>query len=233
MDLLRNREKWFDLLSDEDVCLGKALIEKAADERAAGRVIFPEQDKILRAIELTPPEAVKVVIVGQDPYFNAGQANGLAFSVNPGVKLPPSLKNIFKELSSDIGCPEAVSGDLTAWAEQGVLLLNTVLTVYEGSPNSHSKWGWQKFVRSIFEACLRLPQPVVFLLWGGQARGFMSDLQADVVGNKVCFCSSHPSPLGARKASADVPAFMGSRPFSSTNEWLIENGVEPIDWSLD
>ena len=232
MDLLRNREKWYKLLSQDDVYLGESLLDMAADERAAGKVIFPEQDKILRAIELTPPEAVKVVIVGQDPYFNAGQANGLAFSVNPGIKLPPSLKNIFKELSSDIGCPMSDSGDLTAWAEQGVLMLNTVLTVYEGSPNSHSKWGWQKFVRAIFEACLRLPQPVVFLLWGGQARGFMSDLAGEVMSDKIFLCSSHPSPLGARKGSEGVPAFIGSQPFSKANEWLVERGVSPVEWAL-
>lgn len=232
MSLLGNKQKWYALLSDDDVRLGESLADRAAGERDAGRVIFPEQDKILRAIELTPPEDVKVVVVGQDPYFNAGQANGLAFSVNPGVKLPPSLKNIFKELCADVGCTAPENGDLTAWAEQGVLLLNTVLTVYEGSANSHAKWGWQKFVRAVFEACLKLPQPVVFLLWGGQARGFMSDLTSEVYEDKVFLCSSHPSPLGARKSSEGVPAFLGSRPFSRANEWLSERGVSPVEWAL-
>lgn len=222
---------WKDILSPETLTLGEELTAKAAAEREKGKTIFPPQDSIFRALELTPPDKVRCVLVGQDPYHEVNQANGLAFSVNPGVPLPPSLKNIYKELSADIGCDAPASGDLTAWAEQGVLLLNTVLTVEKGTANSHSKWGWQRFVHDIIEACSKLPRPVVFLLWGGQARAFVADLQLTSLPQKACIWSSHPSPLGARKGNDVVPAFIGSRPFSKTNRLLLSMEVEPIDWT--
>lgn len=170
--------------------------------------------------------------ISQDPYHQPGQANGLAFSVAPGVKFPPSLRNIFKELHADLNVPIPRSGDLTAWAERGVLLLNTSLTVEEGRPNSHAKWGWQEFVRSVLKICTELPQPVVFLLWGGNARAFVADLQINSCDNKIALCSSHPSPLGATKGSDAAPAFLGSRPFSQANYYLQSMGAEPINWEL-
>ena len=225
-------QKWSELLPQNSLQKAAALSEKAQSERDAGLTIYPPQSQIFRALELTPPEQVRVVIVGQDPYHGPGQANGLAFSVNPGVPLPPSLRNIFREMREDIGAKMPESGDLTPWAERGVLLLNTVLTVQDGQANSHKNWGWQDFVLDVFRSCAALPQPVVFILWGRQAQAFVSSLPLDGVQNKRVLCSSHPSPLGAAKGSANVPAFLGSRPFSRTNQLLQEMGAEPINWEL-
>ncbi len=211
----------------------RELLARTQGEREAGRSICPPQDKIFRALELTPPEQVRVVILGQDPYHTAGTANGLAFSVSPGARIPPSLRNIFLELRTDLGCSAPSSGDLTPWARQGVLLLNTILTVEEGKAASHRRWGWQEVVAGILKVCAcRLPQPVVFLLWGGYARGFAADLHLEERADRACICSSHPSPLGARKGSEEIPAFLGSRPFSRTNRALTEMGSRPVDWSL-
>lgn len=154
----------------------------------------------------------------------------MAFSVNPGVKLPPSLRNIFAELVSDVGGRQPENGDLTAWAEQGVLLLNTCLTVEEGRPNSHSDWGWQEFTRAVFETALGLPQPVVFLLWGRNAQAFMAGLDIEKYPNKRVLVSTHPSPFSARRGSGGAPAFIGSRPFSKVNELLEEMRAKGIDW---
>ena len=158
--------KWSDILSPAALEKAKQLQARVKKEGANGHIIYPPQDQIFRALTLTQPEAVKVVIIGQDPYHGPGQANGLAFSVSPGVAIPPSLRNIFKELQDDLGCPPPKSGDLTPWAERGVLLLNTSLTVEQGKPASHAAWGWQLFVSDICRACVALPQPIVFLLWG-------------------------------------------------------------------
>lgn len=147
---------WSDIIPQDVQALGAELAKRAACEREAGRTIYPPQEQIFRALELTTPEKVKVCLVGQDPYHEAGQANGLCFSVNRGVLFPPSLKNVFKELVSDIGCPYPKSGDLTHWAEQGVLMLNTVLTVQDGTANSHRNWGVAEFhaggIRGVCEA---------------------------------------------------------------------------------
>lgn len=226
--------KWSDILSPAAMAKAKELQRRAKVESKEGAIIYPPNDKIFNALALTPPDTVKVIIIGQDPYHGAGQANGLAFSVSPGVAIPPSLRNIFKELHDDIGCPIPTSGDLTPWAERGVLLLNTSLTVERGKPASHSGWGWQEFVLDVCQACVRLPQPIVFLLWGGHARAFTAGLQIFArTKNKCSICSSHPSPLGATKGSAGVPAFLGSRPFSQTNRFLEVYGAEPVDWRLD
>ena len=223
-------QAWIEHLPAQTVENAMKLARRAEEERQRGAVIYPPQENIFRALEITPPEKVKVVLVGQDPYHGAGQANGLAFSVHPGVRIPPSLRNIFKELQNDLDIPMPASGDLTHWAEQGVLLLNTVLTVQEGKPNSHKSWGWQNFTLEVFRACTRLPQPVVFLLWGGQARAFTSGLTFS--GTKAVLCSSHPSPLGASQGTAAAPAFLGSRPFSGANRLLESMGASPVDWSL-
>ena len=227
--------KWSEILSKDALDIARSLSLRAAHERAQGKTIYPAQGDIFRALTVTPPESVKVVIVGQDPYHGPGQANGLAFSVDKGVPFPPSLKNIFKELEEDTGIPypQPGHGDLTPWAKQGVLLLNTVLTVEQGRANSHKDWDWQRFVLEVFKTCADLPQPVVFILWGGQARAFVAGLQLSSRENKVCLFSSHPSPLGATKGDSVIPAFIGSRPFSRTNWELIRMGSEPVDWRLD
>ena len=226
-------QSWKEALREEfEKDYFKSLVECLHKEKAEGKVIFPPGRMIFKAFELTPVQNVKVVILGQDPYHEKGQANGLAFSVNPGTPLPPSLKNIFKELTNDLDCPYPTSGDLTPWAEQGVLLLNTVLTVREGEANSHKNWGWQTFTEAVFAACAKLPQPVVFLLWGGQARAFLAGIPLSELPNKVPLCSSHPSPLGATKGNDVVPAFISSRPFSTANYYLKQMGSTPINWTL-
>lgn len=222
---------WSTCLSQETIEIGEELAYYAKIERAAGKTIYPSQENIFRALRQTPPERVKVVLVGQDPYINPGQANGMAFSVPTGCPLPPSLRNIIKELHDDIGCPIPVSGDLTPWADQGVLLLNTVLTVEQGKSDSHSGWGWQNFTRAVFGACAELPQPVVFILWGGKARAFCAGLNLHTE-TKESIWSSHPSPLGATKGNEAVPAFIGSRSFSHVNRLLAQMGAEPVNWAL-
>ena len=224
--------KWNDILPEEVRRLAVQLAKRAEEERVAGKQIFPPQNCIFQALEATPPDRVKAVIVGQDPYHGSGQANGLAFSVGPGIAPPPSLRNIFKEPHTDLGYPIPQSGDLSPWAGQGVLLLNTVLTVEQGKPNSHKDWGWQDFTLAVFRACTGLPQPIVFILWGGQARAFTAGLQVSSKPNKACIWSSHPSPLGATKGGPGVPAFVGSRPFSTANGLLRGMGAEGVDWRL-
>lgn len=224
--------KWSDILPQETLLLGDKLTQKTLDERAAGQNICPAQENIFKALSITTPDILKVCIVGQDPYHTPGQANGLAFSVSPGAPLQPSLENIFKELMADTGCPHPSSGDLTPWATQGVLLLNTSLTVKEHCPNSHAAWGWQDFTKSVFKTALTLPQPIVFLLWGGNARRFMQDIDFSKYTNKFVLQSSHPSPFSAASGSKAAPAFFGSRPFSKANHLLQSAGAQPVNWQL-
>ena len=165
-----------------------------------------------------------MVILGQDPYHGPGQANGLAFSVAPGVKLPPSLQNIFKELQADLQVPPPSSGDLTPWAQQGVLLLNTVLTVARGQANSHRDFGWQCFTDAVIDAMQASPQPMAFVLWGAQAQKKRPLLQS--AAPRLVLCAPHPSPLSSYRG------FFGSRPFSQINAFLQENGEQAIDWRL-
>ena len=204
-------------------------------ERAEGNTIYPPSNLVYRALELTAPEDVKVIILGQDPYHGPNEANGLAFSVTEGVKYPPSLRNIFKELEDDIGVKRE-SSELDDWARQGVLLLNTTLTVREHEANSHAKLGWKVLTDYLVRRCCELPQPVVFLAWGAHAikmvRATMEATGTDAPGsNKFCLASTHPSPLSATRAARDVPAFIGSRPFSHANKLLVEAGAKPIDWA--
>lgn len=235
--------KWSDIIQKESLDVGYRLANYAQQEREEGKLICPPQHQIFRALELTPPETVKVCIVGQDPYHTPGQANGLAFSVNNGTQ--PSLTNIFNELISDIGCGRPTTSDLTPWAKRGVLLLNTALTVYEHQPNSHDNWGWQTFTSAAMDAAVRLPQPIVFVLWGRNAQRLKNSLiiKAAIYSKnnqvirqrsikKVIIQSSHPSPFSVSKPSGGTPAFKGSKPFSLTNMLLEEMGGEPIDWSL-
>lgn len=223
---------WTSVLREDTIRMADELAEKVDAIRDAGTTVYPLRENVFRALVLTPPEKVSCVIVGQDPYFNENQACGLSFSVPAGVKIPPSLRNIFKELVADIGCSMPTSGDLTPWAERGVLLLNSSLTVEAGKPNSHAKMGWDNVTRDILQACFRLPQPVVFMTWGGFARAAIAGLMFAAGGNKLNIYSSHPSPLGATKGNEAVPSFLGSRPFSTANALLQKNGAAPINWEL-
>lgn len=188
--------------------------------------VYPPRAQLFSAFDLTPPEAVRAVILGQDPYHEPGQAHGLAFSVQPGVKAPPSLVNIYKERESDLGIPPSPDGNLTAWAEQGVLLLNTVLTVERGKANSHKDFGWQEFTDAVIASLAGLPQPVAFVLWGSQAQK-KAKAAADSPYPRLILQAPHPSPLSAYRG------FFGSRPFSRINEFLSAHGEPPIDWSQD
>lgn len=213
---------WFDILPHT---ISHPALELAEVVYSRKATVYPPAEQVFAALQHTPPERVKAVILGQDPYHGPGQANGLAFSVNPGVQLPPSLRNIFAELESDIGCvPPANNGDLTAWAKQGVLLLNTSLTVEEGKAGSHSKIGWQNFTKGIISACAQMPQPIVFILWGAHAQELGNAVGENPTKKKLM--SPHPSPLSAYRG------FFGSKPFSKTNLLLMEMGAEPIDWTL-
>ncbi len=195
-----------------------------AGEKSSSKEIFPPENQRFAALELTAPEAVKVVILGQDPYHDLGQANGLAFSVASGVKLPPSLRNIFKELASDLNCTMPINGDLTPWAKQGVLLLNSLLSVEAHKAFSHRDIGWEEFTDRIIEVVAQQPQSKVFILWGGAAQSKAKIISGE---HNLVLCSAHPSPLSAYRG------FFGSRPFSQINRFLSENGVAPINWQLE
>ena len=230
--------KWMDIISNEAIEKAELLYSAVQHERDIGKTICPQQDQIFRALELTPPEKVKVVIIGQDPYHTPGQANGLAFSIANGNPIQPSLRNIFKELNSDIGCPIPTTTDLTPWAERGVLLLNASLSVEAHKPNSHAGWGWNIFTGEVFAAAAKLSQPVVFLAWGNFAHEIVyksfpkaSTNWNDVIRtqHKACLFTSHPSPLSATRGNN---AFIGSHCFSTANILLKQMGSKEIDWSL-
>ena len=195
------------------------LAKKVADERQRYEV-YPPEDLVFSALKLVDFEAVKVVILGQDPYHERGQANGMAFAVGEGTPYPPSLVNIFKELAADLGQKPDDSGTLIGWAKQGVLLLNTVLTVRKGQAFSHAAMGWQYFTDAVI-AALNRHSPLVYILWGSKAIA-KSDLIAD---KHFIVSSPHPSPLSAYNG------FFGSKPFSKTNAFLVRLGLTPIDWS--
>lgn len=222
--------KWNEILPEDAMLVADRLTERAARERMEGKRIFPPQEQIFRALQLTPPDKVKAVIIGQDPYHTPGQANGLAFSIRNGNPMQPSLANIFAELAGDLAVARPTTTDLTPWAERGVLLLNSVLTVHERQANSNADWGWQAFTSAVLERAAKLPQPVVFMLWGANAARIMPPLPHG--SNKMAIRSTHPSPFSAAKGTPSTPSFMGSRPFSRANAFLQEHGVGPIDWRL-
>lgn len=192
-------------------------------EKDQHKVIFPPSTDWFHALEATPLDQVRVVILGQDPYHQPGQAHGLCFSVRPGVRVPPSLQNIYKELKNDLGIEQPKHGCLDAWAQQGVLLLNAVLTVEQGHANAHQGKGWEVFTDKIIELVNRQCDRVVFMLWGSyaQKKGASIDTQRHLV-----LKAPHPSPLSAHRG------FLGCQHFSHANQWLIEQGVPPIDWQL-
>jgi uracil-DNA glycosylase len=201
----------------------RALGDFLRAEKAAGKIIYPPGAQIFAALDTTPFESVKVVILGQDPYHGPGQAHGLSFSVGGGVAVPPSLQNIFKEISRDLGLPRPSHGDLHAWARQGVLLLNAVLTVQAGQPASHQGKGWERFTDACISALSSEREGLVFLLWGSyaQAKSALIDSRRHLL-----LKAPHPSPLSAHRG------FLGCAHFSRANAYLQASGRAPIDWSL-
>ncbi len=214
---------WSDYLSEEKQKPYFKKLWSFVLEQYATKTVYPEKDKVFNAIQLTELKDVKVVILGQDPYHGPNQAHGLCFSVLPGVKFPPSLRNIFQELHADIGCAIPQNGELTQWAKRGVLLLNTVLTVEEGQAHSHKNKGWEVFTDEVITTVSKTQDHVVFVLWGkpAQTKTALIDTNKHTV-----LTSVHPSPLSAHRG------FFGSKPFSSANQALIEHNQSPIDWSL-
>jgi len=215
-------DSWQAVLGEElDKSYFQQLTEFVAEERYGHRV-FPPQDEVFAALEATPFDRVKVLILGQDPYHGEGQGHGLCFSVRPGVKTPPSLRNIFKEMRDELGHPVPDNGYLMPWAEQGVLLLNAVLTVREGEANSHKGRGWEKFTDAVISAVSARSEPAVFVLWGNYAKKKLPLIDTT---RHAVVQGAHPSPLSAK-------LFLGSRPFSQIDEALAAQGHDPIDWRI-
>ena len=213
---------WNEILAEEMEKDYYQELQAFVQKRRAEVRVFPEEKNVFNALELTPFESVKVVILGQDPYHGFGQAHGLSFSVQKGIPLPPSLKNIYKELQEDIGGEFPTEGDLSHWAKQGVLLLNTVLTVEEGNANSHKGKGWERLTNRLIESLNELKHPVIFILWGKPAQ----DKEKLIINpNHVILKAPHPSPLSAYRG------FFGSKPFSRVNDILIQQGQTPIRWT--
>lgn len=221
---IRLHESWRIALTEELASPRMAALKTfLLAERAAGKIIHPAGSQWFAALDLTPLEAVRAVILGQDPYHGPGQAHGLAFSVRPGVRPPPSLINIYKEMQADLGIPPARHGHLEHWARQGVLLLNSVLTVEQGLAASHQGRGWEGFTDAVIRLVNARAEPAVFLLWGAHAQ----KKAAFVDQERHCVIrSAHPSPLSAHNG------FFGSRPFSRANAFLTSHGQPPIDWAL-
>ena len=216
---------WQALLKDELQKPYWCSLEQRLGAAYESGAVYPPAQQLFAAFERTPPARVRAVILGQDPYHEPGQANGLAFSVSRGVKLPPSLQNIYKELHDDLGVPAAKSGDLTSWAQQGVFLLNTVLSVRAHVANSHKDFGWQSFTDAVIAALAELPQPVAFVLWGAQAQKKAALVEKSPY-PRLVLQSPHPSPLSAYRG------FFGSRPFSQINAFLVSYGFSPVDWKI-
>ena len=216
---------WDEILKDEFETPSYKELRAFLKREYSTRDVYPPMDRIFECFRLTPFAAVKAVILGQDPYHEPGQANGLAFSVKPGVKLPPSLRNILTELQADCGVTPPESGDLTAWARQGVFLLNSSLSVEAGKAASHQAFGWQTFTDAAVRTVAALPQPVAFVLWGGHAQK-KAALAADSPYPRLVLQAPHPSPLSAYRG------FFGSRPFSKINAFLESAGSRAIDWRL-
>lgn len=217
---------WSALLGEEfDKPYMKELKEFVAKERKSGEEIYPPPGEVFSAFSYRAPEEIKVVIVGQDPYHGKGQAHGLSFSVKPGIAIPPSLQNIYKELESDLGIKPPNHGTLIHWAEQGVLLLNATLTVRQKTPLSHHGRGWETFTDAVIAKLAKLPQPLVFFLWGKSAQAKVEQLH--LAGSRhLILKAPHPSPFSA------YTGFFGSRPFSKANQFLIKQGLTPINWAL-
>lgn len=214
---------WDEFINQERELLYFYNLEKFILEERKTKTIFPKEEDVFNAFKLTPFENVKCVIVGQDPYYNINQANGLAFSVNKGIKLPPSLVNIYKEAHDDIGIDIPNHGDLSSWAKEGVFLLNTILTVEEGKPLSYKNKGWEKFTLKVLKTLNDDKTPKVFILWGKEAINLKKILNNP---RHLILESAHPSPLSSYRG------FFGSKPFSKTNEFLIKNNRTPITFEI-
>ena len=221
-NILKN--DWKDLLDDEFNKEYYQTLRSFLTNEYKTKTIYPDKYDIFNALHFTSYKDIKVVILGQDPYHGPGQAHGLSFSVNPGIKIPPSLLNIYKELNSDLGCYIPNNGYLKKWADQGVLLLNTSLTVRAGEANSHKSIGWEIFTDRIISLVNEKEDPVVFLLWGNNAIK-----KKNLITNKkhLILTSAHPSPLSASRG------FFGSKPFSKINNFLISVNTKPIDWQIE
>ena len=201
----------------------QSLSQFLREQKLQKKTIYPPGNKIFNAFQLTKFEEVKVVILGQDPYHGIGQAHGLSFSVEQGIKPPPSLKNIFKELEYDLGLKQPEHGNLEKWAHQGVLLLNSILTVERGNPGSHAKKGWEIFTDQVLKTITLHRKNIVFILWGQKAQDKCHFIDAN---ENLVIKSSHPSPYSAHAG------FLGSKPFSRANNYLKDRGIDPIDWDL-
>ena len=232
--MTERQQKFFDSLPPswkqplQEVCMRPEidrLVQFLQERETAGAIIYPAKRNIFAALKETPFNKVSVVIVGQDPYHGPGQAHGLSFSVPPGVAIPPSLRNIFKELHTDIGMPIPKHGTLTGWAHQGVLLLNAILTVEEGKPAAHANKGWEVFTNAIIEQLLKRQHPTVFLLWGSYAQKKFNHLHIHIDPQRhLILKAAHPSPLS-------VTGFLGCHHFSKANEFLKKHHIREINWS--
>ncbi|MDO3409296.1 uracil-DNA glycosylase [Saccharibacillus sp. CPCC 101409] len=214
---------WDEVLKDEIRQPYFEELMRRVEEEYETHTVYPPKPLLFQALKLTPFANVKAVILGQDPYHGPGQAHGLSFSVLPGVRIPPSLRNMYKEMASDLNVPAPDHGYLIHWAEEGVLLLNTVLTVREGQAASHQKLGWQRFTDAVIQAIGEREQPAVFILWGSHAQKKEALIDAS---RHAVLKSVHPSPLSARGG------FFGSRPYSQTNDYLKSHGIQPINWEI-
>ncbi|WP_406944025.1 uracil-DNA glycosylase [Halobacillus sp. SY10] len=214
---------WADRLNEEFTKDYFKKLQSIIETEYKTHSIHPAYDDVFAALRYTPYSSTKVVILGQDPYHGKNQAHGLSFSVRPGSRIPPSLRNIYKELKEDLGVQPPDHGSLHSWAEQGVLLLNDVLTVREGDANSHRGLGWETFTDAVIQTLNERKMPVVFFLWGKHAQKKGSFINRE---KHLVLTSSHPSPFAAHRG------FFGSRPFSQANTFLCNNGMDPVDWSL-
>jgi uracil-DNA glycosylase len=214
---------WHDLLADELHQPYFRELSEFVDQERQEHVVYPPAEDVFNAFKLTPFASVRVLLLGQDPYHGEGQAHGLCFSVRPGNRKPPSLVNIFKELNADLGVPIPKEGHLDSWARHGVLLLNAVLTVRAGEPNSHKNQGWERFTDAVIRKLNDRQKPVVFALWGGFAQKKEKLVTEE---RHAVVKAAHPSPLSAKK-------FLGSRPFSAINRALEERDLVPIDWTVE
>lgn len=212
---------WYSILKDEFAKDYFLSLQKFLNSEYSNYTIFPKEENIFKALNLVPIDRVKVVIIGQDPYHEPGQAQGMSFSVPENFSFPPSLVNIFKEIETDLNIKCKNSGDLTRWAKQRVLLLNTVLTVRKGFANSHKDKGWEKLTSKIIEILGKKKEPIVFMLWGSYAQSFAPLIEKQ----HLILKAPHPSPLSAYRG------FFGCKHFSKCNEFLVKNNKEPIDWS--
>ena len=221
--MVKFNNEWDELLADEFKKPYYLELRQFLKKEYGSRTIYPDMYHIFNALQSTSYSDVKVVILGQDPYHGPGQAHGLCFSVQPGVQAPPSLVNIFRELHDDVGIPVPITGCLTPWTKQGVLLLNTVLTVRQGQPNSHKGMGWENFTDRVIELLDKRETPMVFMLWGANAGAKTALLHNP---KHLVLKTVHPSPLSAHRG------FFGCRHFSKANAFLAENGMTPVDWRL-